>query len=350
MVKELKAEIKDLRARLVQGSPNVSAASVILESGPTASKTHDDTHCDLEVQSLKAQIKQLQQKINVMSVTHGQSPEQAQRPPSTWSMQPKGRPRQIQEDDFCYRCGDGHIATRCQAPENPTKVIQKLVRSLRKSKSERSETPNDTSKAVKPDCFSKKSQIDALETACLPKGLVGPTSTVSLKLNGQPCRALLDSGSQVTIVFDSWYSKHLLDVPIRPLHGLSIWGLSSSNYPYKGYIVVDASFPTCGTKVEETISILALVCPEPQGPQSVPVIFGTNASFFTRLAALTEETGSSNVAHSFRISLPYQELCCPQKPKPKESADCSQGRVKWVGPGSLIVPSKSELQAMSSRV
>jgi len=196
------------------------------------------------------------------------------------------------------------------------------------------------------NCFSKKSQIDALEIECLPKGLVGPTSTVSLKLNGHPCRALLDSGFQVTIVFDSWYSKYLLDVPIQPLHGLSIWGLSSSNYPYKGYIVVDASFPTSGTNVEETISILALVCPEPQGPQSVPVIIWTNASFFTRLAALTEETGSSSIAHSFRISSPYQELCCLQKPKSKASADCSQGRVKWVGPGSLTVPSKGELQAI----
>ncbi len=41
--------------------------------------------------------------------------------------------------------------------------------------------------------------------------------------------------------------------------------------------------------VEESLSILALVCPEPQGSSQLPVIIGTNASFFKRLAALDEE-------------------------------------------------------------
>lgn len=41
----------------------------------------------------------------------------------------------------------------------------------------------------------------------LPKGLVGPSSLVSVKINGHLCDALLDSGSQVTIVFEDWYRK-----------------------------------------------------------------------------------------------------------------------------------------------
>ncbi|KAL1276724.1 hypothetical protein QQF64_036347 [Cirrhinus molitorella] len=54
-----------------------------------------------------------------------------------------------------------------------------------------------------------------------------------MELNGCPCQALLDSGSQVTIVFDHWYSQHLPQIPIYSLTGLSIWGLSSLSYPYK---------------------------------------------------------------------------------------------------------------------
>ncbi len=66
-------------------------------------------------------------------------------------------------------------------------------------------------------------------------------------------------GSQVTIVFESWYSRNLPDVPVHPLAGLSIWGLSSCSYPYQGYIVIDVTFPVILTGAEETLSILALV-------------------------------------------------------------------------------------------
>ncbi len=135
----------------------------------------------------------------------------------------------------------------------------------------------------------------------LPKGLVGPASTVEVKIGGHPCHALWDSGSQVTIVFESWYSRNLPDVPVHPLAGLSIWGLSSCSYPYQGYIVIDVTFPVILTGAEETLSILALVCPDPQGPTQFPVIIGTNASFFQRLTASNGTTNGRNSAHSLRL-------------------------------------------------
>lgn len=94
-----------------------------------------------------------------------------------------------------------------------------------------------------PDCFSKKGLTDVSEKECVPMGLVVLVSTISVELNGCPCSALLDSGSQVTIVFDQWHAQYLPQIPIQPLNGLSIWGLSACNYPYKGYILVDLSFP-----------------------------------------------------------------------------------------------------------
>ncbi|XP_026123035.1 paraneoplastic antigen Ma2 [Carassius auratus] len=114
------------------------------------------------------------------------------------------------DDYFCYRCGDdGHIATKCQAPPNSDQVIQKLIRSLRQAKSGKNEMGEDRT-ASNQACFSKKSQTDIYNSSRLPKGLVGPASTVEVKLNGCGCQALLDSGSQVTIVFDSWYSRNLV--------------------------------------------------------------------------------------------------------------------------------------------
>lgn len=121
----------------------------------------------------------------------------------------------------------------------------------------------------------------------IPKGLVGPSSTIDIKICGHPCEALLDSGSQVTIIFEKWYSKHLSDVPIHSVHGLAIWGLSESSYPYKGYVVVYLEFPK-DLGISGSLSVLALVCPEPCNSDQVPVIIEMNANLFKRLADLCQ--------------------------------------------------------------
>ncbi|KAG1955575.1 interleukin-1 receptor accessory protein-like 1-A [Pimephales promelas] len=121
-----------------------------------------------------------------------------------------------------------------------------------------------------------------------------------------------------------------------PLHGLSIWGLSSSSYPYKGYIVIDALFPVSITGVKESISILALVCPDPQGFQQVPVIIGTNSSFFGRLAALRGDLNIPHVLQALRIQTNFPDVGLTEQP---------EARVKWVGPRALIVPPRGEVYA-----
>ncbi|KAJ8345313.1 hypothetical protein SKAU_G00295060 [Synaphobranchus kaupii] len=80
----------------------------------------------------------------------------------------------------------------------------------------------------------------------------------------------------------------LLEKNVKPsISGLAIWGLSETCYPYKGYVVVDMEFPKDMCGVQETIAVLALVCPDPRSPDQVPVIIGTNASLFKRLAELS---------------------------------------------------------------
>ncbi len=225
------------------------------------------------------------------------------------------------------------IETPTVAPSNADQVIQKLVRSLRRAKSGKPEETRDCKKDSNCVCFTKRSQPEVYGSGGLPKRLVGPASTVEVELNGCLCQALLDSGSQVAIVFENWYSKNLRDVPIHPLTGLSKWGLSSSSYPYKGYIVVDVTFPASVTGVEESLCILAIVCPEPQGPSQLPVIIGTNASFFNRLAVLSQEFEGSSVANSLRIQTRHSEILIPKLSETDHLSDKPEERLKWMGPG-----------------
>ena len=251
----------------------------------------------------------------------------------------RSRPSVSRDDFFCYRCGgDGHIASQCQESENPPEVIRKLLRSLKRAKVGKSEPSPHPS--VSREAYCKKSHVRKPAQSNLPSGLVGPASTICIKINGHSCNALLDSGSQVTIIFDM--AKEILtQCSHSPITGLSTWGLSSSSYPYQGYIVVDVEFPATLTGVSESISVLALVCPEPSGPDHIPVIIGTNANLFHRLAALCKDADTlDSPARCFRI-LPQTKQV---KLSHSQEMDVEEpiGEVRWMGPGPLSVPARGE--------
>lgn len=204
------------------------------------------------------------------------------------------------EERFCYRCGEnGHLAGKCNRPENQSKVIQRLLQALKKAKTSNPQEKT-TSASNDPACTVRKSAVDMLRSTGIPEGLIGPPSVEPLKVNGHLCNALLDSGSRVSIIFESWYRKFLPSTPIYPVAKLDIWGLSDSSYPYLGYVVVDMQFPKKVTGAPTTMSVLALICPDPPGPDQTPVIIGTNAkaSLSKRLAQLCSDTPGIP-AHTF---------------------------------------------------
>ncbi len=63
-----------------------------------------------------------------------------------------------------------------------------------------------------------------------------------MQIEGVYAKALLDSGSQVTILYRNFYHTHLKHLPLKPVQNLEIWGLSSHKYPYDGYLPIRLEF------------------------------------------------------------------------------------------------------------
>ncbi|XP_043118325.1 paraneoplastic antigen Ma1 homolog [Puntigrus tetrazona] len=132
-VRELKAEIQELQTKVTEEPSKVPVSETILESKPVPRRREADSPVDLEVQSLKRQVQRLEEQLVSLSVRQS---SQISKEPSPEQAVASAKPRfeVTKEDYFCYKCGeDGHIAPRCKATENYSLVIQKLVRSLRKT-------------------------------------------------------------------------------------------------------------------------------------------------------------------------------------------------------------------------
>lgn len=122
-----------------------------------------------------------------------------------------------------------------------------------------------------------------------------------MRIEGRPCCAILDTGSQVTIIFEHYYREHLSHLPLHPLTGLAIWGLGEGQYPYLGYINVFLEFPQDVVGVQQTLETLALVCPSTGSPNHIPCLIGTNAAIFGILARVCRDRAGDNYGRKLKI-------------------------------------------------
>lgn len=91
------------------------------------------------------------------------------------------------------------------------------------------------------------------------------------------CDAILDTGSQVTTISETFHSKYMSNLPVQPIHNLlEVEGAGGQGVPYLGYVEVHLTFPENVTGTEEQMSVLALIVPENQFNSKVPVLIGTN--------------------------------------------------------------------------
>lgn len=94
----------------------------------------------------------------------------------------------------------------------------------------------------------------------LPQELIGPRCAASVLLESILCESILDSGSQVTTISESFHRNPLSHLPIQPIHALL--EIEGAGVPYLGYIETHVTFPQTVTGKEEELATLALVVPE----------------------------------------------------------------------------------------
>ena len=96
-------------------------------------------------------------------------------------------------------------------------------------------------------------------------------------VNGRACLALLDTGSQITSISESFYKKHLSDCVIHPVESLlRVVGAAGQDVPFLGYVDVEVEFPVEEAGVCSCLQALVLVVPDNAYNQRVPLVIGTN--------------------------------------------------------------------------
>lgn len=125
------------------------------------------------------------------------------------------------------------------------------------------------------ECTSKSHAVS--QNKRLPKQLVGEKCSAVVQVFGKDCHCLLDTGSQVTTIAQSFYNNCLCDQPIHPIDQLlAVEGANGQLVPCLGYVEVSVKFPKDFICSEPEILTLALVVPDVSSSSEIPLLIGTN--------------------------------------------------------------------------
>lgn len=98
--------------------------------------------------------------------------------------------------------------------------------------------------------------------------------------------------------------------------------------------------------------VLALICPGPSSPDQTPVILGTNANLFKRLAQLCKDSVGVDLAQTLGIAVDTaaEDLSLNTAKLTSEctTAEDHVGSIIWQGPGSLNLPADGDCCAICS--
>ena len=107
---------------------------------------------------------------------------------------------------------------------------------------------------------------------------MGDLHTRPCYVDGVRTEALLDSGSQVTLIYRDFFES--LGLPLRPLQDLVLLHGGDGKMPYLGWTEINLGFDAtfCGT--DRAFPTLALVVPNSKSTANYKLIVGTNSGVF----------------------------------------------------------------------
>lgn len=177
-----------------------------------------------------------------------------------------------------------------------------------------------------------RTQVDPQHSP-LPKGLIGARSTAQVDIAGVTCDCLLDTGSQVTTVTQSFYNQNLADQQIRSLNNLlEVESANGQNVPYLGYVEVTITFPKDFVGVSMEVPTLALVIPDFLSAFQPSVLIGTNT-----LDELYKDF-SQQKPHYFSPSYGYKQILKTLEQRQRQCVEGNIGLVRLAEKQSQVIP------------
>ena len=105
--------------------------------------------------------------------------------------------------------------------------------------------------------------------------MIGSSNEAAITIEDTETIALIDTGSCVSTITDTFYKQHLNDTELQPVNGLlKIECADGNSLPYDGFI--EASIQVKGIPMEHTQHCIFLIVPESTYSKKVPVLIGTN--------------------------------------------------------------------------
>ena len=107
--------------------------------------------------------------------------------------------------------------------------------------------------------------------------MVGPENVIPVEVEGVNCDALVNTGSMVTTIAESFWRTKLVSVPLRPLQDLiRVEGANGLEVKYLGYVEVSLRMQHGIAGPEQMHRAPVLVVVDTQYNAKVPLIVGTN--------------------------------------------------------------------------
>lgn len=133
--------------------------------------------------------------------------------------------------------------------------------------------------------------------------LVGEVNEATAAINGVETKALLDTGSCISLMSEKFYTEHFKDIPIQPLiEIINVECADGSKLPYQGYIEIDLQILT-GLPNSTSHPCLLLITPETQYSALTPILLGTN--ILSELMAECREAHGERYLQKAKLHTPW---------------------------------------------